>query len=171
LRLEDGPGVVIAPLREEDSDALYSWINDRELVELNAPFHPVSRAVHDSWFEQIRRREDVAIFGIRLPDEDRLIGSCQLNEIDRDAGTAQVQIRIGDRSAWNQGYGTAAVRLLLRHAFERLSLRVVRLQVFADNERAIRAYEKAGFRVRPGPRRTVRIDGEEKPLIDMEARR
>lgn len=169
MTAESESGVILAPLREEDSDVLYEWINDRELVALNAPFHPVSRAEHDAWFERVRERPDVAIFAIRLADGDRLIGSCQLNEIDTDAGSAQLQIRIGDRSAWGKGYGTAAVEQLLRHAYDSLSLRRVMLQVFADNERAIRAYEKAGFHRVGVNARAVEVEGEDKDLVEMEA--
>jgi RimJ/RimL family protein N-acetyltransferase len=37
------------------------------------------------------------------------------------------------------------VRLLVKHGFETLNLNRIYLQVFANNPRAIRAYEKAGF--------------------------
>ena len=161
--------VVLAPLRDADSDALFGWINDRELVILNAPFRPVSRDEHDAWFERIRRSHEVVIFGIRTADDDRLIGSCQLNEIDRTKGSAQLQIRIGDRDHWGRGRGTEAIRLLLRHAFGELGLRRVRLHVFADNERAIRAYEKAGFREARRLTEPVEIEGERKELVEMEA--
>ena len=43
----------------------------------------------------------------------------------------------------------AAVRLALQYAFDHLNLERVALRVQADNLRAIRAYEKAGF-VREG---------------------
>jgi RimJ/RimL family protein N-acetyltransferase len=163
------PNVTLAPLRPEDSEAMFRWINDRELVQLNAPFEPVDRASHDRWFEGIQRREDVEIFAIRLADTERLIGTCQLNEIDRDRGTCELQIRIGEAEGRDRGHGTEAVGLLLRHAFEDLGLDRVHLDVFATNERAIRAYEKAGF-VREGVREAdVVIDGEEVDVVQMVA--
>jgi RimJ/RimL family protein N-acetyltransferase len=140
-----GRGVSLAPLRDEDSDSLFEWINDRDLVVLNAPYAPVTRADHDRWFADVRNRDDVRIFGIRLGEDGRLIGTCQLLEIDRARGTCELQIRIGDRTEWGLGHGTEAVRLLLEHAFGDLGLKRVELDVFAHNERAIRAYEKAGF--------------------------
>src|SRR4051812_5570754 len=73
------PQVVLAPLRDEDSPLLFEWINDEELVVLSSPFAPVSPAAHEAWFEGIRRRPDVRIFGIRMLDEDRMVGSCQLH--------------------------------------------------------------------------------------------
>ena len=67
--------VSLEPLREEDSEPLFAWINDRELVVLNAPFAPVDRAAHDAWFDRIRAADDVEIFGIRIERRpaDRLV--------------------------------------------------------------------------------------------------
>ena len=167
----EGSEVALTPLRDDDSEKLYEWINDRELVTLNAPFKPVSRESHRRWFEQVRNRCDVRIFAIRLLADDRLIGSCQLNEIDRDGGSCRLQIRIGERSKWNRGHGSEAVGLLVRHALDGLGLSRVRLDVFADNERALRAYEKAGFtRLRQVQGRAL-IEGKRKDVIEMELQR
>jgi RimJ/RimL family protein N-acetyltransferase len=137
--------IALEPLRDEDSDALFAWINDRELVELSAIFRPVTRAEHDAWFASVRAREDVAVFAIR--EGGRLVGTCQLI---RDGDEAELRIRIGEPAARGRGLGTEAVRQLLAHGFDRLGLRRVWLQVFPHNARAIRAYEKAGF-TRCGP--------------------
>jgi diamine N-acetyltransferase len=58
---------------------------------------------------------------------------------------AEFGIVIGDKSYWNQGYGTEAVRLLVRFGFHTLNLNRIFLRVYETNPRAIRAYEKAGF--------------------------
>jgi RimJ/RimL family protein N-acetyltransferase len=135
-----GMAIALEPLRDDDSDALFAWINDRELVELSAAFRPVSRAEHDAWFASVRGRDEVAIFAIR--EGGRLVGTCQLI-VDGDG--AELRIRIGEAAARGRGLGTEAVRQLVRHGFDDLALRRIWLQVFAHNERAIRVYEKAGF--------------------------
>jgi RimJ/RimL family protein N-acetyltransferase len=48
---------------------------------------------------------------------------------------------------------------MLAHAFERLALHRVGLTVFSYNVRAIRAYEKAGFRVEGRLRDAIMRDG------------
>jgi RimJ/RimL family protein N-acetyltransferase len=169
--MRDPRRVRLTPLRDEDSDQLFQWINDRSLVILNAPFEPVTRSDHDRWFDSIRHRPDVAIFGIRLEGNDRLIGSCQLNQIDREQRTCQLQIRIGERDEWGRGYGTEAVGELLRYAFESLGMRQVGLQVFADNRRAIRTYENCGFKPRRVLRNRAVIEGERKDLLEMTVER
>ena len=133
----------LEPLRDEDSDALFAWINDRELVELSAAvFRPVSRAAHDAWFAWVRARDDVAIYAIR--EGGALVGTCQLLI---DGPAAELRIRIGERSAQGRGLGTWAVRELVRIGFEELGLERIWLQVLAGNARAIRTYEKVGFGV------------------------
>ncbi|NJN79315.1 MAG: GNAT family N-acetyltransferase [Anaerolineales bacterium] len=57
----------------------------------------------------------------------------------------EVGIVIGDKTEWNKGYGAEAMMLLQRHGFETLNLNRVFLRVYADNIRAVRSYEKAGF--------------------------
>jgi RimJ/RimL family protein N-acetyltransferase len=147
------PGVSLEPLRDEDSDALFAWINDRELVELSAVFRPVSRAEHDTWFAAVRARDDVAIYAIR--EDGALVGTCQLI---LEGPEAELRIRIGVRTAQGRGIGSWAVAELVRRGFEELGLQRIWLQVFAVNARAIRAYEKAGFTtVRDGPTRIMQI--------------
>jgi RimJ/RimL family protein N-acetyltransferase len=146
--------LTLEPLRDEDSDALFAWINDRELVELSAVFRAVTRAEHDAWFASVRTRDDVAIHAIR--EDGALVGTCQLI---LEGAQAELRIRIGVRSAQSRGIGTWAVRELVRRGFEELGLERIWLQVFDVNTRAIRAYEKAGFRtVRTGATRIMQID-------------
>ncbi len=132
--------VALEPLRDEDSDVLFAWINDPELVAFSAVFRPVGRAEHDAWFASVRQRPDVAIFGIH--EEGELVGTCQLIV---DGDEAELRIRLGHPGARDRGLGTQALRLLIDHGFAELGLRRIWLQVFASNARAIRAYEKVGF--------------------------
>ena len=140
-----GHEISLSPLHAGDSSALYDWINDRDLVTFNSPFRPVSEIEHAKWFEAIQRRSDTVIVGIRLGASAQLIGTAQLHSIHATNRSAELQIRIADPSHRGQGHGTAALRLLLRLAFDDLNLNRVQLHVFADNTRAIEAYKKVGF--------------------------
>jgi diamine N-acetyltransferase len=162
-----GPRVLLAPLAASDLPTLFVWINDRATVVLNAPYRPVAEPSHHAWFEEITARDDVAIFAIRLLETDRLIGTCQLNSIDRVHRSANLQIRIGDPADRGSGYGREAIHLLLSHGFEDLNLHRVALTVFADNEAALRAYEGCGF-VREGlAREAAYIEGRYLDVVQM----
>jgi RimJ/RimL family protein N-acetyltransferase len=159
--------VRLAPLAEGDREPLFRWINDRELVTLSSAFVPVDRAAHDAWFDAVRDRENTAVFAVRVRDGDRLVGTCQLHSIDRRHGSAELQIRIGERDVWGQGLGREAVGLLLDHGFEQLALHRIHLHVLATNERAMRLYERAGFRREGVLREAALIDGHRTDLIVM----
>jgi RimJ/RimL family protein N-acetyltransferase len=162
-----GRRVVLSPLRDEDADVLFRWINDRALVEFSAPFREVAWEDHRRWLDAVRAAEDVAAFGIREPSDGRLVGSCQLVNIDRDARTAELRIRLGDASARDGGRGTEATVLLTRFGHDELGLDRIWLEVFATNLRALRAYEKAGFVRERADRLPAMIGGEPREIIVM----
>ena len=154
-----GERIMLAPLRDDDSRSLFGWINEREDVLLSAPYKPVHGADHAEWFDAIRSSPDTVVFGIRLVEDDRLVGSGQLHGIDARARSAELQIRIGEEDARGRGLGGEALQLLLRHGFDDLNLRRIWLRVFATNERALRAYEAAGFVEEGRLREAAYVDG------------
>lgn len=149
----------LSPFFDADSEILFSWINDRELVLSSAPFRPVHQINHLEWFRTIQNRSDVVIFGIRRIADDCLVGSCQLHSISLIHRSAELQIRIGHKDAQGSGIGTEACSLLLRHAFQDLNLNRVFLHVFETNERAIRLYTRSGFKMEGTLRNSVFVDG------------
>jgi len=151
--------VVLTPLSHEDSETLFQWINDRSEVLYNSPFRPVHRPCHDDWFKSVLRRDDVVIFGIRLKETGELIGTCQLVDIHPIHRSAELRIRIGPPGQRGRGLGTDAVTQLLAFGFRDLNLHRIWLQVFADNPRAARVYEKVGFREEGVLRSAAFVDG------------
>jgi RimJ/RimL family protein N-acetyltransferase len=75
----------------------------------------------------------------------RVIGNVGLLQIDPVHGRAWLGVCIGEKDCWSAGYGTEAIRLLLRYAFDNLGLRRIQLITDADNDRGLRCYEKCGF--------------------------
>ena len=159
--------VGLRPLRAADSSLLHGWINDRALVELSAPFRPVALSEHERWFDEVRRRPDVRIYAIVEAAALDTIGYCQLKDIDRAAGTAQLQIRIGVASHQGRGAGRQAVRALLDVAFGELGLNEVRLHVFESNLRAIRCYRACGFTRQPAACEAVTVGGRQESIVWM----
>ena len=93
----------------------------------------------------------------------------QFSGLDIDNGSVLFHITLGEHDAWGRGLGTEATELMLEHAFERLGLHRVGLSVFSYNERAIRAYEKAGFVIEGRLRDAVLRDGRYFDEIQMGA--
>jgi RimJ/RimL family protein N-acetyltransferase len=85
-------------------------------------------------------------FSVRTLEDDHLIGDVGLDGVHWLHGEAFVGIAITERDYWGKGYGTDAMRVILRYAFLELNLQRVSLDVFEYNPRALRSYEKAGFK-------------------------
>lgn len=162
-----GKNIRLAPLREADSETLFSWINDRALTVFSAVYHPVDDVSHAGWFRAVTQKPSVAIFAIRRVSDDALVGTCQLHSIHAVFRSAELQIRIGSSTDQGRGHGTEAVRLLLAHAFRDLNLQRVDLHVFAGNTRAIKTYTKCGFQHEGVKRRAAWIDNAWHDLVIM----
>ncbi|MFI5530212.1 GNAT family N-acetyltransferase [Kitasatospora sp. NPDC051853] len=159
----EGELVRLRALRAEDVDAHVRWRNDPEVVYWatggDPHFGPITREslerFHDGRLRQDPRVE--AMFTVEDLAEGRPIGSVSYRDLDPFAGRATVGILIGERDRWGGGYGSEALRLMLGHLFGACRLRRVELDTWSGNERAIRAFRKAGF-VEEGRRRaSVRV--------------
>jgi len=141
-------------IEREDVPRFVRWFNDPEVRQFLTMYRPLSRAEEERWVESLAsRREDVVLaIEVRAGDQWVHIGNVGLHRIDWKNRTATLGIVIGEREYWGKGYGTEAVRTMLRYAFEELGLNRVELETYSFNPRAIRCYEKAGFK-REGVRR------------------
>jgi diamine N-acetyltransferase len=164
--MSDHADVVLGPLVETDSETLFKWINDRDLVLNSGPYQPVGSLDHRRWFDAAQGRPDAAIFAVREPG-GRLLGTCQLVNRSAIHQSAELQIRIGESGDRGRGVGTAAVRRLLEFGFRDWNLHRVQLFVIAGNERALRTYEKCGFRREGILREAVHVDGSFRDLLVM----
>jgi diamine N-acetyltransferase len=149
-----GTKVRLRPIERDDLPRFVEWFGDPEVRRHLAIYLPFSLAQEERWFENLQgrleRQEDV-LLAIETADGVH-IGNLGLHGINWKDRSAELGIAIGEKAYWNQGYGTDAIRTLLGLAFRELNLHRVFLRVDADNARAIRCYEKAGFQREELPR-------------------
>lgn len=110
-----------------------------------------------AYFQHCLEADDRADFLITGPD-GQILGESVINEIDQEARCANFRIAMFGQASCGRGIGSWAVRVTRDFAFEVLGLHRLELDVFSFNPRAIRAYEKAGFR-HEGARREAVPDG------------
>jgi RimJ/RimL family protein N-acetyltransferase len=131
------------------AEANVRWARDSEYMRLldSSPSAPVSGKKIIEWVEKDFEKDPPSeyYFMIRSLADERLIGLIGLDGNIVPHGDAFVGIGIGERELWGKGYGTDAMRVILRYGFSELNLRRVSLDVFEYNPRGIRSYEKAGF--------------------------
>lgn len=154
-----GSRITLSALQKDDSATLFTWINDPDVVRFSAPYAPVHEPNHTAWFERVTADAARVVFAIRDRVSLRLIGVVQLIELQPIHRSAELVIRIGSQADRGRGIGTEALSLAVDFGFRHRNLQRIALKVFADNPRAIRAYEKVGFQREGLLRRAVFIDG------------
>jgi RimJ/RimL family protein N-acetyltransferase len=155
-------GRLVALRRPNPNDlaSVISWYRDREIARLTRyQARPMSEAEVERFFEYRMLSADALAYCITELPGRRLIGFTTFSALDSDNGSVLFHITIGERDAWGRGLGTEVTELMLEHAFTRLGLHRVGLSVFSYNQRAIRAYEKAGFRIEGRLREAIMRDG------------
>ncbi len=142
---------------EELAPLLSRWDRDSLRMRLadSDPLILFSEKARRTWVEKRIERNESFDFTIRALADDRLIGDIGLGGLRWNHSDTFVGIALGDRDDWNKGYGTDAMRLILRYAFTELNLHRVSLGLFEYNPRALRSYEKAGFKLEGRMRGTL----------------
>lgn len=132
-------------VEREDIPLFLRWFNDPEVRQYLSMYMPLSVDEEERWFERQLERQDARVFAIETV-EGVHIGNIGLHDLDWKNRNAQLGVVIGEKAYWGLGYGSDAIRTLLRFAFDEMNLHRVHLRVFDFNERAIRCYRRCGFR-------------------------
>jgi Acetyltransferases, including N-acetylases of ribosomal proteins len=142
-----GERVYLRPAERADLPAFVHWFADAEVTRHLAVRAPFSQAMEERWFDQVLAEQGKTQyhFVICLLEEGRPIGTIGFHRVDYENGGAEFGISIGEKSEWNKGYGTDASSAICDFGFAELRLERIELDVYADNARAQRSYEKAGF--------------------------
>ena len=162
-----GERVYLRPLEMEDVDSFIVWLNDEEIRQYVKRTSPLNRIREREFIERLYKDDREIILGIVLEEDDRLIGNIALHGILNPYRHATLGIFIGDKTCWSKGYGTEALRLMLGHGFDQLNLHRIYLTVLGFNARAIRAYEKVGFRREGAFREQTYRDGKYHDILIM----
>ena len=137
-----GEKVYLSPINTEDVVKYVEWLNDYDVARY---IDQVNKIVSvESEKEFLSNLDDKCIFAIVDKKNDKLIGNITVNKIHR---TAELGIMIGDKDYFSLGYGSDAIKLMLNYGFNYLNINNIMLKVFEFNKRAIRAYEKCGFKI------------------------
>lgn len=113
---------------------------------------PKSLVQREAEFDAQQAEPDPATVALIIEAEGRVIGDINFFHVETRNRTASVGLSIWRPEDRGRGYGTDAMRALLRWGFAQMNLHRVELSVDPANERALRVYEKLGFE-REGLRR------------------
>ncbi|MEU5120397.1 GNAT family protein [Streptomyces asoensis] len=154
-----GPKTVLRPFTGADADTMWEIIGDPEVVRFTFPANSdLTRERVRSWYGSRAAQPDRLDLAVTDRATGELVGEVVLNEWDPAARSCSFRTLIGPRGR-GRGLGTEATRLIVGHGFERLGLHRVQLELYGDNARARRVYEKAGFVVEGVRREAALRDG------------
>lgn len=159
---------LVAQDPEKDTETVAGWDRDTEYKRL-LDVDPVVPPATKAWRERLEQQADERFFpfGVRTLADDVLIGFILLMRISYVNGDAYVGIGMGHPDYRGKGYGTDAMNVILRFAFQELNLNRVSLEALASNARAIRSYEKCGFVLEGQTRGTEFRDGVRGNIVEM----
>ena len=140
------------------------WQRDTEFHRLadSDPAQMISEKKLKEWIEKQSEtgfKPERYSFAVRTLAEDRHIAFFAL-WLDLIHNEAWVGIGIGEREFWGKGYGTEMMKLCLQYAFTELNVQRVSLGLHEYNPRALRSYEKAGFRMEGRTRQDLMREGK-----------
>jgi RimJ/RimL family protein N-acetyltransferase len=136
--------VTLRPVDEADHPLILRWQNDPDVwwwMDYERTF--TLEDIHES---EARAAVEGYPFLIEGP-ERRPIGRIGLNQLSERDETCSLYVFVGEHDAWDHGLGGDAILTLLAWAFDAFGLHLVQLWGLSTNARAMRAYEKLGFRV------------------------
>ncbi len=135
-------------LTQQDAPAILGIFGDSEVMRFwsSPPLRNLAAAT--DLIEEIHQlfgSRRLFQWGICRRETNEVLGTCTLFHVDLPHRLAEVGIALG-RSAWGQGLATEALDVLIGFAFDALDLHRLEADIDPKNERALRAFERQGFR-------------------------
>ena len=142
-------------LEESDKPILLKWLTDERILN----FWEGKSSVFD--MDRINAeyycKEEVEVIRAIIEFEGQSIGYVHMYNLDKtlmeeyeypitDKVVYGIDQFIGEPEFWNRGIGTGFMKLVLKYLTDEKNADIVILDPHADNPRAIRCYEKVGFK-------------------------
>lgn len=164
--MEDGR-IYLRLMTKEDAENIIKWRNSEEVRRQFIYQRDFTVESHENWIKTMVETGKVVQMMIVLNEGDRPIGSVYVRDIDLEHKKAEYGIFIGETDCLGRGYGTEAAELMIEYAFKFLGIHKLMLRVYADNERAIKSYEKAGFQKEAYLKDDVLVQGKYRDIVLM----
>lgn len=162
-----GDRIYLSPRNSEDVEQFTQWLNDFETTDyLGRSGTLITIEGEKKYLEENNSPEST--FVIVTLDNNKMIGTVSLEKINWRNRTATLGIFIGDKDFRNKGYGTEAIKLILEYGFKYLNLYNIKLDLMGFNERALKCYEKCGFKEYGRRRKCEYLNGKYYDIISMD---
>lgn len=149
--LFEGERTRLTAIHDDDLPQFAAWLSDFGLQRLVNPGMSFPHQLDDlrnpdGWFQSDLKNEKSRMFAVRTLADDVFIGSCGIVNLNMFTHSAEIGINLSHPDYRGKGYGGEIMLLTMRYGFEQFNLNRISLRVMGFNTRAIRLYEKLGFR-------------------------
>lgn len=142
----EGVRLRLEPPRPAHLTDFVSWFSDPEVTRYLLRRHPPSLRQEEHWLERVASSRADVVWAVTRKNPPALIGVTALHRIDWQYRHAWIEISLGDRSTWGQGFATETLRLCTTYGFVELGLEKILASVYSGNDASLRVLAKAGYR-------------------------
>ena len=134
--------IKLRKIKKSDKEYFARWWRDKDLIALTSGvFKLISEGELNRYFLAMLKSKKDFHFIIKVGN--KVIGHISL--MKRNNNWFETQIIIGEKAYWGKGYGTEAIKLLMKKV-KRFGIFKTYLEVRLKNSRAIKAYKNCGFK-------------------------
>ncbi len=137
----------LVPLSEDHCKFFHEWISNKDVIKYSLSLFQKNRDINwvKNYIREINSKPDSFNRTILRACDQKPIGYCGLANISKTNNCAEYFILIGDKSNWNNSFGTEAGVEVQKRAFLEMGLNRVWLTVSEHNIGAIKSYKKIGY--------------------------
>ena len=147
--------ITLRLINENDKNLLLKWLTDERVLnfwEGKSAVFDLKRITEDFYSE-----EEVEFIKTIIEFNNNPIGYCQMYKLNEELLNEYeypltnkivygIDQFIGEPEYWGKGIGTKFMKLVLQYLTKEKNAEIIILDPHADNPRAIRCYEKVGFK-------------------------
>jgi RimJ/RimL family protein N-acetyltransferase len=140
-----GERVLLRPKIDTDAELMSLWLHDKEVAEFFAHEDFESSVSREKEFIEDVKEDDTLLDFSIINENGKFVGDIGA-ELDEFNKCGDMWIFIGDKSEWNKGYAQEAIKVFLDYFFNKLKYNRMEIQVTDVYEKAVKLYEKIGFK-------------------------
>lgn len=157
MKILEGEKVKIRPLLLNDVYSMLNWGKHKNPLFKYYNFPQLTDEEIEQWFKSRVSSKKRKCFVV-INEDNKVVGYLTIKNIKIITKSSWLGI-VFDPNYTDMGYGTDAIKTILKYYFNDLKMKTMYLDVLKYNKRAIRCYEKCGF---------VKVKEYKKKLEDQE---
>ena len=143
------------------------WLNDPEVCRYNGHhYFPYTKSGAYRYLESTSSDKSIIVLAVHLKETKEHIGNVSIGDIDLLNRSAALNILLGDKNQWGQGYAYEAFAALLEHSFSELNLNRVSCGTLDTNIGMQKVAQKLGMQKEGTKRSAIYKNGSYHSTIE-----